>query len=119
MLAFSPRVIVQPDDGVGPVREFVASAEKSLLIKQFTFTEESLLQTVIARHQAGVEVRVMLNPARSGGDVCAGRLEIDAGAEGEQLARLEALDQLNERRRCASQRCVSQWCNTAMHGFFP
>lgn len=68
MLAFSPRVIVQPDDGVGPVREFVASAEKSLLIKQFTFTEESLLQTVIARHDAGVEVRVMLNPARSGGD---------------------------------------------------
>ncbi|MCV7254277.1 cardiolipin synthase [Mycolicibacterium fluoranthenivorans] len=68
MQAFTPRVIVQPDDGVEPVRQFVASAEKSLLLKQFTFTEESLLETVIERHDAGVDVRVMLNPARSGGD---------------------------------------------------
>ncbi len=59
---------MQPDDGVEPVRQFVASAEKSLLLKQFTFTEESLLETVIERHNAGVDVRVMLNPARSGGD---------------------------------------------------
>jgi cardiolipin synthase A/B len=68
MLANSARVIVQPDDGVEPVRAFLAAAEKSLLIKQFTFTEESLLQAVIDRHSAGVDVRVMLNPARSGGD---------------------------------------------------
>ncbi|MDX1870860.1 phospholipase D-like domain-containing protein [Mycolicibacterium sp. 120266] len=68
MLANPPRVIVQPDDGVGPVREFLESAQQSLLIKQFTFTEESLLQAVIARHNAGVDVRVMLNAARSGGD---------------------------------------------------
>ena len=64
----SPRVIVQPDDGVQPVRDFIASAQKSLLIKQFTFTEPSLVEAVIERHQAGVAVRVMLNPARSGGD---------------------------------------------------
>lgn len=64
----SPRVIVQPDDGVQPVREFIASAQKSLLIKQFTFTEPSLVAAAIERHQAGVTVRVMLNPARSGGD---------------------------------------------------
>jgi len=64
----SPRVIVQPDDGVQPVRDFIASAQKSLLIKQFTFTEPSLVATVIERHRAGVAVRVMLNPARSGGD---------------------------------------------------
>ncbi|WP_212813176.1 MULTISPECIES: phosphatidylserine/phosphatidylglycerophosphate/cardiolipin synthase family protein [unclassified Mycolicibacterium] len=64
----SPRVIVQPDDGVQPVRDFLASAQKSLLIKQFTFTEPSLVAAVIERHQAGVAVRVMLNPARSGGD---------------------------------------------------
>ncbi len=64
----SPRVIVQPDDGVQPVRDFIASAQKSLLIKQFTFTEPSLVAAVIERHRAGVAVRVMLNPARSGGD---------------------------------------------------
>ncbi|BCI84051.1 hypothetical protein MTY66_56760 [Mycolicibacterium sp. TY66] len=51
-----------------PVRDFLASAQKSLLIKQFTFTEPSLVAAVIERHQAGVAVRVMLNPARSGGD---------------------------------------------------
>lgn len=63
-----PHLIVQPDDGVGPVREFVSSARQSLLIKQFTFTEPDLLEAVIGRHKAGVDVRVMLNPKRSGGD---------------------------------------------------
>jgi phosphatidylserine/phosphatidylglycerophosphate/cardiolipin synthase-like enzyme len=68
MLPVSPRVFVQPDDGVQPVRDFIASAQRSLLIKQFTFTEQSLVTAVIERHRAGVAVRVMLNPARSGGD---------------------------------------------------
>ncbi|ART72158.1 cardiolipin synthase [Mycobacterium dioxanotrophicus] len=68
MLPVSPRVIVQPDDGVQPVLDFVSSAQNSLLIKQFTFTEPSLVAAVIDRHRAGVAVRVMLNPQRSGGD---------------------------------------------------
>jgi cardiolipin synthase A/B len=68
MPPFSTRLIVQPDDGLEPVREFINSAEKSLLIKQFTFTEPSLIASVIDRQKAGVDVRVMLNPARSGGD---------------------------------------------------
>jgi len=63
-----PRLIVEPDDGLGPVLEFIGSAQASLLIKQFTFTDESLIDAVIARKQAGVDVRVMLNAARSGGD---------------------------------------------------
>jgi cardiolipin synthase len=62
------RLIVQPDDGLVPVHEFINSAQNSLLIKQFTFTEPSLIAAVIDRQKAGVEVRVMLNPARSGGD---------------------------------------------------
>lgn len=68
MLPVSPRVIVQPDFGVQPVLDFIASAQRSLLIKQFTFTEPSLVAAVIERHRAGVAVRVMLNPQRSGGD---------------------------------------------------
>ena len=68
MLPFTSRVIVEPDDGLDPVLEFLASAEKSLLIKQFTFTEDSFIKAVIERKNAGVDVRVMLNPARSGGD---------------------------------------------------
>jgi phosphatidylserine/phosphatidylglycerophosphate/cardiolipin synthase-like enzyme len=63
-----PHLIVEPDDGVGPVRELINSAEKSLLIKQFTFSEPTLLQAVTDRKSAGVRVRVMLNPKRSGGD---------------------------------------------------
>ena len=59
---------MEPDDGLDPVREFIATAQRSLLIKQFTFTEESLIQAVIDRKNAGVDVRVMLNPQRSGGD---------------------------------------------------
>jgi len=50
-----------------PVREFIESAQSSLLIKQFNFTEESLIQSVIARINAGVDVRVMLNAKRSDG----------------------------------------------------
>ena len=49
-----PHLIVEPDDGVGPVRELINSAEKSLLIKQFTFSEPTLLQAVTDRKSAGV-----------------------------------------------------------------
>jgi cardiolipin synthase len=50
-----------------PVQEFIENAQSSLLIKQFNFTEESLIQAVIDRINAGVDVRVMLNAKRSGG----------------------------------------------------
>ncbi len=63
-----PHLIVEPDDGVSPVREFIRTAKHSLLIKQFTFSEPTLLQAVVDRKNAGVDVRVMLNPKRSGGD---------------------------------------------------
>ena len=66
-LSFS-HLVVEPDDGIPPVLDFISSAEKTLLIKQFTFSEPSLLQAVAERKNAGVEVRVMLNPKRSGGD---------------------------------------------------
>ena len=68
MSAVFSHLIVEPDDGVDPVRNLISSAEKSLLIKQFTFSEPTLLQAVTDRQNAGVEVRVMLNPKRSGGD---------------------------------------------------
>ncbi len=63
-----PHLIVEPDDGVEPVRKFIGLAKESLLIKQFTFSEPSLLEAVVDRRKAGVDVRVMLNPKRSGGD---------------------------------------------------
>ena len=66
MPAIPPQLIVEPDDGLEPVREFIAAAQRSLLIKQFTFTEPSLIEAVIDRKKAGVDVRVMLNPAAVG-----------------------------------------------------
>jgi cardiolipin synthase A/B len=68
VLPLSPSLIVEPDDGLEPVREFIESAETCLLIKQFTFTEESFIEAVIDRKNSGVDVRVMLNAKRSGGD---------------------------------------------------
>ena len=34
-----PQLIVQPDDGVTPVLQFIRAAQRSLLIKQFTFSD--------------------------------------------------------------------------------
>lgn len=68
MFAPAPWLIVEPDDDLAPVRDFLLSARISLLIKQFTFTEPTLVQAVVDAHRAGVNVRVMLNPQRSGGD---------------------------------------------------
>ncbi|AFM15576.1 hypothetical protein Mycch_0759 [Mycolicibacterium chubuense NBB4] len=68
MLPAGTTVIVEPDDGLAPVVGFIESAENSLLIKQFSFTEDTIIAAVLARHDAGVDVRVMLNPQRSGGD---------------------------------------------------
>jgi len=68
MLTRCPRIIVQPRDGVPPVLDLISQAHTSLLVKQFTFSENSLLEAVIERHRAGVDVRVMLNAKRSGGD---------------------------------------------------
>ena len=62
------RVLVQPNDGVLPLVELIGNAKRSVWIKQFTFTHPVLLDAVIAAHNAGRDVRVMLNPHRSSGD---------------------------------------------------
>lgn len=63
-----PQLVVEPDDGLGPVLDFIGSARETLRIKQFTFTDEDLIDAAIARRHAGVDVRVMLNPVKSRGD---------------------------------------------------
>jgi phosphatidylserine/phosphatidylglycerophosphate/cardiolipin synthase-like enzyme len=60
-------LIVQPDDGTAPVIALIGRAQRSLFIKQFTFTEPAIQLAVIAKAKAGVDVRVMLNPKRSSG----------------------------------------------------
>ena len=63
-----PHLIVEPDDGLDPVLDLIAAARDTLRIKQFTFTDEALVDAVIERRAAGVDVRVMLNAAKSGGE---------------------------------------------------
>ncbi len=65
----SRSLIVLPDDTAKPILDAINNASKSLCIKMFVFSDPSLLQAVIAAHQRGVKVRIMLNPARRSGEV--------------------------------------------------
>lgn len=61
-------VIVLPDDSARPIVDAINGAKKSIRIKMFLFSDPTLLQEVIAAHQRGVKVRIMLNPARRSGE---------------------------------------------------
>jgi phosphatidylserine/phosphatidylglycerophosphate/cardiolipin synthase-like enzyme len=64
----SRSLIVMPDDTGKPILDAIDGARKSIRIKIFLFSEPSLIAAVIAAHQRGVKVRVMLNPARRSGE---------------------------------------------------
>lgn len=64
----SRSLIVLPDDSARPVLDAINGAEKSLRIKMFVFSDEAILQAVMAARKRGVSVRVMLNPARRSGE---------------------------------------------------
>jgi cardiolipin synthase A/B len=64
----SHSVIVLPDDTAQPILDAVSAAKKSLRIRMFVFTDPGLINAVIAAKRRGVDVRVMLNPARRGGE---------------------------------------------------
>jgi cardiolipin synthase A/B len=61
-------LIVLPDDTAQPILDAVSTARKSLQIRMFLFTDSRLTDAVIATRRRGVKVRVMLNPARRGGE---------------------------------------------------
>jgi phosphatidylserine/phosphatidylglycerophosphate/cardiolipin synthase-like enzyme len=63
----SRSIIVLPEDSGRPILEAIAGAAKSIRIKMFIFSDPTLLQAVIASHRRGVDVRIMLNPARRDG----------------------------------------------------
>src|SRR5271170_4669919 len=64
----SRSVIVLPDDSARPIVEAIAGAKESIRVKMFIFSDPTLLQAVIAAHERGVKVRIMLNPARRDGE---------------------------------------------------
>ena len=61
-------LIVQPDDGVSPVLDLMAAAQRTLTIKQFTLDQPRIVREIMDAHRRKVAVRVMLNPHRSSGD---------------------------------------------------
>ena len=61
-------LIVLPDESAKPFLDAIGGAKKSLQIKMFVFSDPDLLKAVIAVHERGVKVRVMLNAARRSGE---------------------------------------------------
>jgi phosphatidylserine/phosphatidylglycerophosphate/cardiolipin synthase-like enzyme len=64
----SRTLIVLPDETAKPILDAIEAAKDSLRIKMFLFSDPALLKAVIAAHKRGVKVRLMLNPARRGGE---------------------------------------------------
>jgi cardiolipin synthase A/B len=61
-------LIVLPDDTAEPLLRAIASAQDSIRVKMFLFSDPSLMKALIAARKRGVDVRVMLNPARRNGE---------------------------------------------------
>jgi cardiolipin synthase A/B len=64
----SRTLIVMPDDSAKPILDAINGATKSLRVKMFLFSDPSILKAVIDAQRRGVDVRVMLNPARRDGE---------------------------------------------------
>ena len=80
----SHELIVLPEQTAKPIMDAIDGAKKSLRVKMFVFSHPKLLQAVAKARKRGVDVRVMLNPARRSGEedngVTARRLK-SAGVE--------------------------------------
>jgi phosphatidylserine/phosphatidylglycerophosphate/cardiolipin synthase-like enzyme len=63
----SHSLLVLPDDSAKPILDAINRATKSLRVKMFLFSHPELLKAVIDAKKRGVNVRVMLNPARRSG----------------------------------------------------
>jgi len=64
----SRSIIVLPDDSGKPIVDAINAATKSLRIKMFLFSDPTLLQAVLDAHRRGIQIRIMLNPARRSGE---------------------------------------------------
>ena len=61
-------IIILPDDTKKPIVEAIESAKKSIRIKMFVYSDPDLIQAVVNAKRRGVEIQVMLNPARRNGE---------------------------------------------------
>ena len=83
----SHSLIVLPDDTSKPILDALAAARRSLRIRMFLFTDPALLDAVVAAKGRGVDVRVMLNPARR-----SGKAENEAARKALGAAHIQVID---------------------------
>jgi len=60
-------LIVLPDDTAAPILDAISAAKSIIRVKMFVFSDRRLIDAVVAAKARGVDVRVMLNPARRSG----------------------------------------------------
>jgi cardiolipin synthase A/B len=60
-------LLVFPDDTGKLIIDTINAAKKSIRVKMFIFSDPDLIKAVIAAHERGVKVKVMLNPSRRSG----------------------------------------------------
>ena len=65
---FYRSLLVFPDDTVQIILDAIDNAEKSIRIKMFIFSDPNLINAVIKAHKRGLDIKVMLNPARRNGE---------------------------------------------------
>ena len=61
-------ILVFPDDTAKVIIDAILAAKTTLRIKMFIFSDPQLIYAVIDAHNRGVDVKVMLNPARRSGE---------------------------------------------------
>lgn len=61
-------IIILPDDTGQEIVDAIELAKNSILVKMFLFSDQALIDALIAAKKRGVNVRVMLNPARRSGE---------------------------------------------------
>ena len=61
-------LVVMPDHTAKPIIDAIDAAKKTIRVKMFLFSDPDLLKAVIRARKRGVDVRVMLNPARRSGE---------------------------------------------------
>ena len=64
----SRSLVVLPDDSPKVIFDALAAAQRSIRVKMFVFSDPGLIEAVIGAKARGVNVRVMLNPARRSGE---------------------------------------------------
>ena len=63
----TPRVLLSPDEGRGPLLSFLASAERTIEVAVYTLTSQAIGSVLVERARSGVRVRVLLEGAPVGG----------------------------------------------------